>query len=161
MCQLRSEIFRKKRQLETEKYEKLYKRNHIAIPIQSNNQESVDNNNDDEPLDTNDVINYMTLSDDDVENNNCELSASFEEGENSDAFQEETDIIDRTEHWVELVQNWMGMIDDDDDDISDPLEFVAVDRTIHPADDPLAKWSLGSIFNDSLESPDFVNSLVS
>ena len=72
MCQLRSEIFRKKKQLEIKKYENLYKRNHIAIPIQPYNQESVDNDNEDEPLDANEVTNDMTLSDDNIENNDCE-----------------------------------------------------------------------------------------
>ncbi|CAJ0893505.1 3933_t:CDS:2, partial [Entrophospora sp. SA101] len=40
-------------------------------------------------------------------------------------------------------------------DISDLLEFIFVNHTIHPTDDPIAKWSLCSIFNDNLESPDF------
>jgi hypothetical protein len=34
-------------------------------------------------------------------------------------------------------------------------DFIAVDRTVHPADDQLAKWNLYSIFNNSLESPIF------
>nr|CAG8610000.1 474_t:CDS:2 [Entrophospora candida] len=147
MCQLRSEIFRKKKQLEIKKYENLYKRNHIAIPIQPYNQESVDNDNEDEPLDANEVTNDMTLSDDNIENNDCETLECFEEREEEeDAFEEETDdSINRTEHWVELIQNWMNMIDDNED-ISDPLEFIAVDRSIHPADDPIAKWSLHNDF---------------
>ncbi|CAJ0826134.1 20121_t:CDS:2 [Entrophospora sp. SA101] len=38
-----------------------------------------------------------------------------------DAFEEEIDdSINRTKHWVELVQNWMDTIDDNKD-ISDPL----------------------------------------
>ncbi len=47
-----------------------------------------------------------------------------------------------------------------DNNMIDPLEFVAVDHTIHPADDPLVKWDLNSIFNDRFETPDFVNALV-
>ena len=47
---------------------------------------------------------------------------------------------------------------DDNEDISDPLEFISVDHTTYPADDPIAKQSLCSIFNDNLESPHFVNS---
>ncbi|CAI2194379.1 20238_t:CDS:1, partial [Funneliformis geosporum] len=42
-----------------------------------------------------------------------------------------------------------------------PLEFVAVDRTIHPADDPLSKWNLSKIFNNSLIVPVFINELTS
>ena len=98
----------------------------------------------------------MTLRDDNIENNDCETLECFEEREEEeDAFEEETDdSINRTEHWVELIQNWMNMIDDNED-ISDPLEFISVNHTIHPADDPIAKWSLSN-FNDNLESLDFV-----
>ena len=70
---------------------------------------SVDNDNEDELLDANEVTNDMTLSNDNIENNNCETLASFEK--DSDVFEEETDdSINRTKHWVELVQNWMDMI---------------------------------------------------
>ncbi|CAI2196476.1 3120_t:CDS:1, partial [Funneliformis geosporum] len=33
--------------------------------------------------------------------------------------------------------------------------FIAVDRTIHPTDDLLAKWHLSSIFNNRFELPEF------
>ena len=39
-------------------------------------------------------------------------------------------------------------------------DFIAVDRTVYPADDQLAKWNLYSIFNNSLESPIFVNAMI-
>ena len=55
------------------------------------------------------------------------------------------------------------MIDEEnfsDSDEANSSAFIAVDRTIHPADDPLAKWRLSSIFNDRFESPDFVNILI-
>nr|CAG8466255.1 1133_t:CDS:2 [Entrophospora candida] len=79
------------------------------------------------------------------------MQSSFEgEEEDLDVFEEGTgNFINRIEHWVELIQNWINMINDNED-ISDPLEFIFVD--------PIAKWSLCSIFNDNLESPDFVNS---
>nr|CAG8529723.1 15073_t:CDS:2 [Entrophospora candida] len=64
-----------------------------------------------------------------------------------DVFEEGTDnSINRIEDWVELIQNWVNMIDDNED-IYDPLEFISVDHTIHPDDDPI----LCSIFNDNLE----------
>ena len=63
-----------------------------------------------------------------------------------------------------MVQNWMGMVGEENIDRSDSDEtgpdFIAVDRTIHPADDPLAKWNLYSVFNNSLESPVFVNAMI-
>lgn len=34
------------------------------------------------------------------------------------------------------------------------INFIAVDRTVHLADDQLAKWDLVNIFNDNLESSD-------
>uniref|UniRef100_U9SV52 Uncharacterized protein n=1 Tax=Rhizophagus irregularis (strain DAOM 181602 / DAOM 197198 / MUCL 43194) TaxID=747089 RepID=U9SV52_RHIID len=40
------------------------------------------------------------------------------------------------------------------------LNRYAVDRTIHSADDLLAKWNLYSIFNNSLEPPVFVNAMI-
>jgi len=38
-----------------------------------------------------------------------------------------------------MVQNWMGMVGEENHS-ENPLEFVAVNRTIHPANDPLVKW---------------------
>ena len=74
------------------------------------------------------------------------------------------DTISSTKQWVRVLQNWMGMAREENIDSSDsdtnPLEFIAVDRTIHPADDPLAKWNLYSVFNNNLESPVFVNAMV-
>ncbi|CAJ0761006.1 24854_t:CDS:2, partial [Entrophospora sp. SA101] len=86
----------------------------------SHNQESVGNDNEDRLLDANEVTNDMTLRDDNIENNDY----AFKKGTGNS--------INGTEHWVELIQNWMNMIDDNED-ISDPLEFISVDHTIHPA----------------------------
>ncbi|CAG8764203.1 940_t:CDS:1, partial [Funneliformis caledonium] len=73
----------------------------------------------------------------------------------------ETNTISSTEQWVRVIQNWMDMVEEENiDSESDPLDFIAVDCTIHPANDPLAKWDLYSIFNNSLESPEFVNAMI-
>ncbi|GES82705.1 ribonuclease H-like domain-containing protein [Rhizophagus clarus] len=76
----------------------------------------------------------------------------------------ESDTIGSTEHWVRMLQNWMGMVREENIERSDSdetgPEFIAVDRTIHPADDSLAKWNLYSVFNNSLESPIFVNAMI-
>ena len=76
----------------------------------------------------------------------------------------ESDTISSTEQWVRVIQNWMGMVGEENVDYSDSDEvasdFIAVDRTVHPADDQLAKWNLHSIFNNSLESPIFVNAMI-
>ena len=60
---------------------------------------------------------------------------------------------------MRVVQNWMGMVGEENHS-ENPLEFVAVDCTIRPADDPLAKWNLKDIFSSKLESPCFVNALI-
>jgi hypothetical protein len=73
--------------------------------------------------------------------------------------------IHSSEEWIRIIQDWINMVEkenhlDDGKKISeDPLVFISVDRTIHPADDPLSKWDLGRIFNNRLESPVFVNTL--
>ncbi|GES87911.1 ribonuclease H-like domain-containing protein [Rhizophagus clarus] len=58
----------------------------------------------------------------------------------------------------------MGMVEKENIDHSGNNkmgpDFIAVDHTIHPADDPLAKWNLYSIFNNSLESSVFVNAMI-
>lgn len=65
---------------------------------------------------------------------------------------------------MHVLQNWMGMAGEENTDSSDsdtnPSEFIAVDRTIHPADDPLAKWNLYSIFNNNLKSHVFINTMI-
>jgi hypothetical protein len=155
MSQLRSDILRKRKKSEIEKSEKLYKRNHIATPIQ--------------PYETADVSDVSEASDE--EDNNSEMvdddvTVGDEEetqfqGE-PDLKDNEDDIIDLTEQWVRVIQNWMGMVGEEHFSDSDEVNlsaFIAVDRTIHPADDPLAKWRLSSIFNNRFESPDFVNVL--
>lgn len=72
----------------------------------------------------------------------------------------ESDEIGSTERWSRVIQNWIDMIGEENySNTEEPLEFMAVDRTIHPADDPLAKWNLKDIFNNRLESPYFVNAL--
>ena len=53
---------------------------------------------------------------------------------------EESDAIGSTEQWTRMIQNWIGMVGEKNyPNREDPLDFTAVDRTIHPAEDPLAK----------------------
>jgi hypothetical protein len=154
MSQLRSDILRKRKKIEIEKSEKLYKRNHIATPIQ--------------PYESSDVSDVSETSEE--EDNNSEMADDVTVGDDEETkFQEETDLKDNeddttdlTEQWVRVIQNWMGMAGEEhisDNDEVNLSAFIAVDRTIHPADDSLAKWRLSSIFNNRFESPDFVNVL--
>ena len=95
----------------------------------------------------------MTISDDEE----TTAAPSKENQEEND----ESNIIGSTEKWARMIQNWIGMIEEENHpNMEEPLEFTAVDRTIHPAEDPLAKWNLRDIFNNRLESPYFVNALI-
>ena len=43
--------------------------------------------------------------------------------------------------------------------IKQNLILILASHAIHPADDPLAKWDLLNLFNDSLEAPIYLGSL--
>jgi hypothetical protein len=155
MSQLRSDILRKNRQKAIEKAEKLYKRTHIATPIHPYETSDSEDNESNE-IEDDDII-QVSDENDDTHTQPVERASNLKN-------KNESDTISSTEQWVHVIQNWMGMlgeenIDNLDSDASS-LEFIAVDRTIHPADDPLAKWNLYSIFNNNLESPVFVNALI-
>jgi len=90
-----------------------------------------------------------------------EETATAATKENLELEDEESDTISSTEQWMRVIQNWIGMVrEESDPNEEDPLNFIAIDRTIHPAEDPLAKWDLKDIFNNKLESPYFVNALI-
>ena len=155
MSQLRSDILRKRKKFEVEKSEKIYKQNHIATPIQ--------------PYEISDVSDISETSEE--EDDDSEMADDITIGGEEESFIQfhepdfkcsDNDTIDSTEQWVRVIQNWMGMIGEEnfsDSDEANLSAFIAVDRTIHPADDPLAKWHLSSIFNNRFESPEFVNIL--
>jgi len=44
-------------------------------------------------------------------------------------------------------------LDNGDNVSEEPIEFELGGHTIHPADDPMAKWDLLNLFNNSLEAP--------
>jgi hypothetical protein len=156
MSQLRSDILHRNKQIAIEKSEKLYKRNHIATPIQSHETSSKDSECSEIEEEDDDMI---QISDEGEETYKQPIEEpSYFENEN------ESDTISSTEQWVRILQNWMGMVREENIEHSDSdetgPEFIAVDRTIHPADDSLAKWNLHSVFNNSLESPVFVNAMI-
>ena len=158
MSQLRSDILRQRKRAEIEKSENLFKRNYLATPIKPHDQ-ITDNENSENEED------IMTISDDEKNNDNTSVKENFELNILED---DESDTIYSTERWVHIIQNWMNMAREEEEiDLNnnnerniDPLTFIAVDRTIHPADDSLAKWELRTIFNNKLESPAFVNALI-
>ncbi|UZO00341.1 uncharacterized protein OCT59_011475 [Rhizophagus irregularis] len=76
-----------------------------------------------------------------------------------------TSEILSADHWLWMVENWVKMLDienhlDNGENVNEePIEFELGGRDIHPADDPLAKWDLLFLFNDSLEAPVYLSSL--
>ncbi|RGB34187.1 hypothetical protein C1646_760843 [Rhizophagus diaphanus] len=76
-----------------------------------------------------------------------------------------TSEILSADHWLRMVENWVKMLDiknhlDNGENVNEELiEFELGGRDIHPADDPLAKWDLLFLFNDSLEAPVYLSSL--
>jgi hypothetical protein len=178
MSQLRSDILHRNKRLAIEKSEKLYKRNHIAISIQPHETFDSENNEyseiEDEDIQISEDEDIEIGGNEDLEiggNENIQFISEDEEDTHTRPIkrasypENESDTINSTEQWVRVIQNWMDIVRKENIDYSDggeadSLDFIAVDRTIHPADDPLAKWNLHSIFNNSLESPIFVNALI-
>jgi hypothetical protein len=146
MSQLRSDILKKRKREEIEKFEQQYKRVHITAPIQPNNDE--------EERDSF----LIDISDD--EDEEIDTSIFNENDDNNNASE-----IFNVDNWLQVVENWIKMLDienhlDNGEDINEePLEFELGGRIIHPADDPLAKWNLLDLFNDSLDAPIYLSSL--
>jgi len=152
MCQLRSDILYTKKQVDIKNTENKYRRSNIAIPIQPYNLTSEEENVREDENTEQEIINNIVFSDDEKVNESNLLDNN------------ESDAINSTEQWANIMQNWMDMVNNEnhlENENVDPLEFVAVDRTIHPADDPLSKWNLSKIFNNSLIVPVFINELTS
>lgn len=146
MSQLRSDILKKWKREEIEKFEQQYKRVHITALIQPNNDE--------EERDSF----LIDISDD--EDEEIDTSIFNENDDNNNASE-----IFNVDNWLQVVENWIKMLDienhlDNGEDINEePLEFELGGRIIHPADDPLAKWNLLDLFNDSLDAPIYLSSL--
>ena len=113
-----------------EKSERLYKQNHIATPIQPYETSDSENSECDKTEDE-DII--QVSDEEDTQTQPVEEESYFES-------ENESDTISSTEQWVRIIQNWMGMVEEENIDYSDSneadyLDFIAVDRTIHPAND--------------------------
>src|SRR4051812_40842985 len=121
MSQLRSDILHKNKQIAIEKSEKLYKKNHIATSIQPyETSDSEDSGYSDiEEVDDDDII---QVSDEDDTHLQPVEKASYSEND---------DIVNLTEQWVRIIQNWMGMVGEENIDHLDSNEtgpdFIAVD----------------------------------
>ena len=149
MSQLRSDIIYKRKRNEIEASEKQYKRIHIATPIQQYDE---------------------TESNDEIEEYE-ELPTEFSEDEimkplsSSDTIIiEDTNTIQDIEvsdqdHWERIMEDWFEMLETENyvpESENENFEFEFGGRSIHSADDSLAKWKLLDMFNDSLEAPVFI-----
>ncbi|CAB4395944.1 unnamed protein product [Rhizophagus irregularis] len=149
MSQLRSDILKMRKREEIDNTEKQYKRIHIAASVQPyNDEEEVDKEAEEE------TETQINISDCEEE---ADTEISIEDNNTSE--------ILSADHWLRMVENWVKMLDienhlDNGENVNEePIEFELGGRDIHPADDPLAKWDLLFLFNDSLEAPVYLSSL--
>ena len=91
-----------------------------------------------------------------------------EDGEDIDDNREELIIESETQKWSQLIDEWIefgnqeNRFGDENDESFLSSEwhsdFNFAGRSVHPADDGIAKWSLTTLFESSLESPLFLGS---
>ncbi|CAG8727004.1 3961_t:CDS:2 [Cetraspora pellucida] len=73
----------------------------------------------------------------------------------------DSETSDDKEHWSNVVEDWIETLDlenrlENGEIVSDePPEFEFCRRMIYLADDPLAKWNLSELFDNSLDAPIF------
>ncbi|CAG8761841.1 10560_t:CDS:1, partial [Racocetra fulgida] len=151
MSQLHGDILSKRRCNEAEEAEQKHKRIRLATPIQPYNsdnqgttQEELTSDNEDNDLFVSENSQLSEIS------QMTEVTAE-DVNDDPDVFSEES--------WLNMVENWTNTVDDEDNfdqnesSSNETLEFELGGRITHPADDPLAKWNLLDLFNDSLEAP--------
>ncbi|GES95927.1 ribonuclease H-like domain-containing protein [Rhizophagus clarus] len=160
MAQLRSDILHKRKREDTEKYERQYKRIHIAEPIQEY---------EDEESEENEEFAFNAFDTSDTEESE-EFEDTFTTSDKSrdDIFENTnngTNILN-SEQWIKMIEHWIELVDtenhlDNDDVINEETYNFEVDgQDTHPADNPLAKWKLLDLFNESLEMPVYVSSMI-
>ncbi|CAG8634489.1 4192_t:CDS:2, partial [Dentiscutata erythropus] len=70
-----------------------------------------------------------------------------------------------TEQWNSVITDWTDMLDSENHLTNvnlfkkTPLYFEFVGLTVYPANDPLAKWDLATLFNNTLDAPVFLESI--
>lgn len=146
MAQIRGDILYNRNVKNAEKGEQKLRQLHIATPITP--EEESDNSEDNE---------NQTVT-----NNGGENSAKSSEDDNEN----EPITKEDEECWDSIINEWINNIEHENqfDNIDDEIflsselgDFELGGRTIHPADDDLAKWPLVSLFVVNLESPTFLD----
>lgn len=77
-----------------------------------------------------------------------------------------TSIIN-SEQWTKMIENWIEMVNAEEiqeDFIGEsderPYDFEVDGHDTHPADNVLAKWKLLDLFDESLEAPVYIGSMI-
>ncbi|UZO20027.1 uncharacterized protein OCT59_011288 [Rhizophagus irregularis] len=150
MAQLRSDILCKRKRDDIEISERQYKRLHIAEPIQEYQSDEEDTNDNE--------FTFNAFNDSDTEEleetsviDECNVNDTFEKTNNSDNI--------NSEQWTKIIEDWIKMVNAEininNTEVigEETYEFKIGGQSIHPADNPLAKWKLLDLFNETLEAP--------
>ena len=153
MSQIRSDIHYHRQKKNAKELDTKVQNLHIATPIiEDDNLNSPEFND----LSEDDLL----VSDDDSgenENNNMTLNTFTEP--HTEEQEQEWNIFVR--EWIEAIEreNTFDHSEDEiflDNEMNNDFNFGG--RTIHPADNPTAKWPLASLFISSLELPSYLGS---
>ncbi|GBC14012.2 ribonuclease H-like domain-containing protein [Rhizophagus irregularis DAOM 181602=DAOM 197198] len=150
MAQLRSDILCKRKRDDIEISERQYKRLHIAELIQEYQSDEEDTNDNE--------FTFNAFNDSDTEEleetsviDECNVNDTFEKTNNSDNI--------NSEQWTKIIEDWIKMVNAEininNTEVigEETYEFEIGGQSIHPADNPLAKWKLLDLFNETLEAP--------
>jgi hypothetical protein len=149
MAQLRSDILYKRKCEDVEISERQFKRIHIAEPIQEYQ------------IDDKEKLTFNAFNISDTEESDDDANDPFENVNNSNP------SIINSEQWTRIIENWIEMINVEDnsenfiggsDEI--PYDFEVGGHDTHPADNKLAKWKLLDLFDNSLEAPVCIGSMI-
>ncbi|CAB4439693.1 unnamed protein product [Rhizophagus irregularis] len=81
----------------------------------------------------------------------CNVNDIFEEYDNNNTL--------NPEQWTKIIESWIEMVNTENNSNNldsrevEPYDFEVGGHDTHPADNPLTKWKLFDLFNDSLEAP--------
>ena len=156
MSQIRSDILYHHQKKKAKETDTKIQRLHLAIPI-------VEDDNLNNPEFDNLSENDLQVSDDDNVERDKNQSDKSNNITNESA---EPNTEEQEQEWDTFVKEWVVAIEHENkfDHIEDEIlltdemdnDFNFGGKTIHPADDLTAKWSLATLFVSNLESPTYL-----
>ena len=172
MSQLRSNILSKWKHYDIEQSKWQFKWIYITVPIQPNDNNDISQELEEPSSISDNEISSPTSNNSPIEPDNpqiepdnlptepSEMTELIEAAEiTGEGMIDDSETSDDEEHWSNVVEDWIETLDlenrlENGEIVSDePPEFEFCGRMIHPADDPLAKWNLSELFDDSLDAP--------